>query len=88
MINKVNVNKFSFPEAVSELNGKTSGGAICGMFMIFIGTICFAMGTFRSEPDTLLQSLALVGMGTSLIAIKKLNPTKDTTNTLEDEKNC
>lgn len=85
MINKVNISKFSFPEAVSSGNGKTSGSAICGMFMIFIGSICFAIGTFKSEPNTLIQSLALAGLGTSLIAIKKLNPTKDTTNTLEDE---
>lgn len=85
MINKTDIHKFSFPEAVSSGNGKTSGSAVCGMFMIFVGTACFAYATFTKQQETLIHSLALVGMGTGLIAVKKLNPTKDTTNTKEDE---
>jgi len=89
MINRVNIQKFSLPEAVANSNGKTSGSATCGMFMIFVGTICFFVGTFKSDPNTLIQSLALVSLGTSLVAINKLNPTKDTTNTPDkDEKDC
>jgi len=83
MINKTDIHKFSFPEMCSSANGKTSGSGVAGLFVIFVGTICFAIGTFKSEPNTLIQSLALVTLGTSLIAIKKLNPTKDTTNTEE-----
>lgn len=91
MINKTNINKFSVPEMLSSSNGKTSSSAVCGIYIVFIGTLCFFMATIKfcffnvydGFEAVLIQSLAMTALGVSLVAIKKLNPTKDTTNTPE-----
>jgi hypothetical protein len=73
----------------SDMNGKTSGTAVVGFIISVVGAICFLLGTikytfFASSADfatVLLQSVAVMTLGTGLIAVKKLNPTQDTTNT-------
>jgi len=81
MINKTDIHKFSFPEMCSGANGKTSGTGTVGIYLTVIGSICFCFGVYKQCSDVMIQSLALVGVGATLLGIKKLNPTKDTTNT-------
>ncbi|MDD2613113.1 MAG: hypothetical protein PHR38_10040 [Bacteroidales bacterium] len=81
MINKTDIHKFSFPEMVSGGNGKTSGTGCAGIYLILIGSLCFIFGVLKSCSDIMIQSLALVSLGSALLGIKKFNPTKDTTNT-------
>jgi len=97
IINKTDIGKFSWSEVFANMNGKTSNTAVCGFFMVVMGVICFTMGVVKFTFFTthigfetvLLQSLALVTLGTTLIMTKKLSPTQDTTNTeiIEKENN-
>ena len=89
IINKTEIGKFSFAEMFSDLNGKTSGTAVCGVIISLIGAICFLMGTIKFTffsvsagfETVLLQSVAVITLGVGIITVRNFNPTKDTTNT-------
>ena len=87
-MNKVDINSFSFNQMISDYNGKTSISAVTGLWLVFIGSICFCFGAigylkYQCSGDVMLQSLGLTTLGTSLLVTKRLSPTKDTTSTIE-----
>lgn len=94
LINKTDISKYSFGQQFSDMNGKTSNTAIIGAILCLTGSLCFLLGTISflflkvhiGFETVLLQSLALITLGTTLIMTKKLAPTRDTTNTVVDEK--
>lgn len=74
--------KFSFAEMFSNSkDGKTSDGKVAGTYLVFIGSIFFGYGVFFVKElellnPILLQSFAVIGLGTGLIASKIFKPTK------------
>ena len=82
---KIDISKFSLPEALSNLNGKTSGTKLVGFITIVNANLAFLLsviGAFYGVGD----SVAIAGISSSLIissmglfAYGKKNGTKDTT---------
>ena len=81
----MNISKFSLPEALSNLNGKTSGTKLVGFITIVNANLAFLLsviGAFYSINDCvaiagIASTLIVTGMG--LFAYGKVNGTKDTT---------
>ena len=89
--NKTNIKEISIPEALCNSNGKTSISAILGSFCILSGVIYMGIGiyaffqTIAGADNILLQSLALTTLGSTMIVVKKLKPTKDITNSNQED---
>jgi hypothetical protein len=78
---KVDINKFSFGQLTSNTNGKTSGSGTAGLYIVFIGGICFFLGCIDKmwithTVDVITQSIILVGIGAGLLGYRK---SKDST---------
>ena len=76
------MDKFSFAQMTSNNNGKTSGSGTAGVYIIFIGGICFLLGCidkmFLDESvDIITQSIVLVGIGASLLGYRKSKDSAD-----------
>ena len=91
-MNKLDHKKFSFAEAFSDLNGKTSISAIAGGHVILTGTVSFLLAVGASFfikdigdsiNNILIQSTLIIATGASLLLAKRLKPTVD--NTLTEE---
>ena len=91
-MNKLDHKDFSFAEAFSDLNGKTSISAIAGCHVILTGTISFLLAVgasfFIKEigeniNNILIQSTLIIATGASLLLAKRLKPTVDNTITEE-----
>ena len=72
----LNIQKFSWSEMVSNGNGKTSGTAFAGLVISMVGTLCFLLGCLdkmfiSSSIDVITQSTIFVGIGTSLLGLRK-----------------
>lgn len=76
------ISKFNFAEIFSNSkNGKTSAGKVVGVFLCFSGIIFFGYGVFFVKQldllnVILLQSLAIIGLGSGLILGKIIKPTE------------
>jgi hypothetical protein len=74
---KVNMSKFSWAELFSNNSGKTSGSGFVGVIVSLVGTLCFLMGCldkmfFTNSIDIITQSIILVGIGTTLLGVRKI----------------
>jgi len=74
---KVNMSKFSWAELFSNNSGKTSGSGFVGVIVSLVGTLCFLMGCldkmfFTNSIDIITQSIILVGIGTTLLGVRKV----------------
>lgn len=72
----VNINKFSFGQLTSNSDGKTSASGTAGLYIIFIGGICFLMGCIErmfidQSIDVITQSIVFVGIGAGLLGYRK-----------------
>ena len=61
---------------VSNGNGKTSGTAFAGLVISMVGTLCFLLGCLdkmfiSSSIDVITQSIIFVGIGPSLLGLRK-----------------
>ena len=70
------MDKFSFAQMTSNSDGKTSGSGTAGIYIIFIGGLCFLLGCIDKmfldkSIDILTQSIILVGIGASLLGYRK-----------------
>lgn len=73
---KVDINKFSFGQLTSNSDGKTSGSGTAGLYIVFIGGICFLLGCIdkmwiTNTVDVITQSIILVGIGAGLLGYRK-----------------
>jgi hypothetical protein len=73
---KPNIRKFSFGELTSNSNGKTSGSGTAGLYIVFIGGVCFLLGCIdkmflKESLDILTQSIILIGIGAGLLGYRK-----------------
>ncbi len=88
---KPNMSKFSWAELFSNTDGKTSGSGFVGVVICLVGTLCFFMGCIdrmfiSKEIDILTQSIVFVGIGATLLGVRKVRSTSKTSNTSEIEK--
>ena len=80
-----NISKFSWAELFSNDNGKTSGTAFCGIIICMVGALCFLLGCIdkmwlSKSIDIITQSIVLVGIGATLLGVRKVvggKPTDD-----------
>jgi hypothetical protein len=86
------VKRFSFGEMTSNDNGKTSGTSSAGLYIIFIGGICFFLGCIDKmfldkSIDIINQSVMFTTIGAALLGVKNIiNGKKSTTTeTVEPE---
>lgn len=73
---RANIEKFSFGQLTSNSDGKTSGSGTAGLYIVFVGGICFLLGClnmmFSSDgPDILVQSILFCGIGATLLGYRK-----------------
>jgi hypothetical protein len=73
---KPNISKFSFGELTSNSNGKTSGSGTAGIYIVFIGGVCFLLGCIDKmfldkSVDIITQSIILIGIGAGLLGYRK-----------------
>jgi hypothetical protein len=85
---KFNIKKFSFAELCSNNNGKTSGSGTAGLYIVFIGGLCFLLGCIDKmfldkSIDILTQSIVMVTIGATLLGYRK---SKDNFGTSEENK--
>jgi hypothetical protein len=71
-----NINKFSFAEMTSNNDGKTSASGTIGILVCVVGTICFLIGCLdkvfiNKDIDIITQSIIFVGIGASLLGLRK-----------------
>jgi hypothetical protein len=75
-----NINKFSFAEMTSNNDGKTSASGTIGILVCVVGTICFLIGCLdkvfiNKDIDIITQSIIFVGIGASLLGLRKYKAT-------------
>ncbi len=68
--------KFSFAQLTSNSDGKTSGSGTAGLYVVFIGGICFLLGCIDKmfldkSVDILTQSIIFVSIGSALLGYRK-----------------
>jgi hypothetical protein len=91
MINKTDISKFSFAEAMSNSNGKTSGIKLGAFTALVTSCIVFLIigisAIYDSEPNVSIAALATTSITSSLasLAYGKNKATKDSTNSLNEE---
>lgn len=73
---KPDISKFSFGELTSNSDGKTSGSGTAGLYIVFIGGLCFFLGCIDKmfldkSIDIITQSIILVGIGAGLLGWRK-----------------
>lgn len=78
----LDIQKFSWPEMVSNGNGKTSGTAFAGLVISLVGTLCFLLGCIEkmfisTSIDVISQSIVFVGIGSSLLGLRKYVDSKN-----------
>jgi len=90
-INKTNIAKFSYGEAMSNSNGKTSGTKFAGDKLVNVGGLSFlicVVGALFKIPEMVTMATLAIGVitiGSGLLGYSKKHATKDTTNTIDDE---
>jgi len=77
--------KFSFAQMTSNVNGKTSSSGTMGVLICTVGTLCFFMGCIDKmfigkDIDIVTQSIVFVGIGAALLGYRK---SKDATGDIE-----
>ena len=89
-----NIKKFSFGEMTSNNNGKTSATSTSGIYIIFIGGLCFLLGVvdkmfLDKSVDIINQSVMFTTIGAALLGVKNVMNAKNAevtpTDTSEEE---
>ncbi len=62
---------FSWSQAFSDQNGKSSIVPVSGFIIICTGCIGFLKGISLHESDTVIQAVVLVGIGSGLLGYHK-----------------
>ncbi len=71
------IKKFSFGEMTSNDNGKTSATSTSGVYIIFIGGLCFFLGCIDKmfldkSIDIINQSVMFTTIGAALLGVKNV----------------
>lgn len=86
------IDRFSFAQMTSNESGKTSASGTMGVLICAVGTLCFLIGCLdkvfvSKDIDIITQSIIFVGIGASLLGLRKVTATKDTINITSEENN-
>lgn len=73
---RADMNKFSFSQLTSNSDGKTSGSGTAGLYIVFIGGICFFLGCIDKmfiggSVDIITQSIIFISIGAALLGYRK-----------------
>lgn len=72
---KVDINKFSFPQLVSNSNGKTSGSGFCGVYIVVLSMLTFIYGCYEfhisGKADIMMYASANIIVGSGLLGYRK-----------------
>lgn len=79
---KPSIRKFNFGELTSNESGKTSASGTAGLYIVFIGGVCFLLGCIErmfidQSIDVITQSIVFVGLGAGLLGYRKSIKTKN-----------
>jgi hypothetical protein len=71
------IKKFSFGEMTSNDNGKTSSTSTAGIYIVFIGGLCFLLGCIDKmfldkSIDIINQSVMFTTIGAALLGVKNV----------------
>jgi hypothetical protein len=71
-----NMDKWSFTEMTSNTNGKTSATSTMGVYICFVGGLCFLMGCvdkmfLTKDMDIITQSIAFTSLGAGMLMMGK-----------------
>ena len=85
-----NIKKFSFGEMTSNNNGKTSATSTSGIYIIFIGGLCFLLGVIDKmfidkSVDIINQSVMFTTIGAALLGVKNVMNSKGSTPDATDQ---
>lgn len=79
---------FSISELFSNSSGKTSGSGVAGFLTVFVGLLSFVAGVVftyitcfnncdsTSASAIMTQSIALIGIGSALLGVRKISKDK------------
>ncbi len=84
-INKTEIGKFSWAEANSDPNGKTSGTKFNAHIIVVTCCICILITVIRNTADTLALVGILAGLLTAAMAALNASKKKDTNDTTNKE---
>ncbi len=73
-----NLNKWSFTEMTANDTGRTSATKSAGIFVIFIGGICFLIGCVSllfidHSIDIVSESVVFTSLGAALLGVKNIS---------------
>jgi hypothetical protein len=90
-MNLGDIKKFSFGEMTSNDNGKTSSTSTSGVYIIFIGGLCFLLGCIDKmfldkSLDIINQSVMFTTIGAALLGVKNITAKKGGDITVSDKK--
>lgn len=73
---RATMERFSFAQLTSNSDGKTSGSGTAGLYIVFIGGVCFFLGCvdkmfLDKSVDILTQSIILISIGATLLGYRK-----------------
>lgn len=77
--------KFSWSQAMSDHNGKTSIIAITGTYVTFIGGLVFLYGGILKDSNLLTESVIMTSIGMGAIMGRKIVNGKITESPIVDE---
>ena len=85
------IKKFSFGEMTSNDTGKTSSTSTAGVYIIFIGGLCFLLGCIDKmfldkSIDIINQSVMFTTIGAPLLGVKNVVGSGKKTETPEETK--
>lgn len=83
------INKFSFGEMTSNDTGKTSSTSTAGVYIIFIGGLCFLLGCIDKmfldkSIDIINQSVMFTTIGAALLGVKNIVGSKKSETSTDD----
>jgi len=85
------IKKFSFGEMTSNDTGKTSSTSTAGVYIIFIGGLCFLLGCIDKmfldkSIDIINQSVMFTTIGAALLGVKNIVGSKKTETPTDEPK--
>ena len=83
------ITKFSFGEMTSNDTGKTSSTSTAGVYIIFIGGLCFLLGCIDKmfldkSIDIINQSVMFTTIGAALLGVKNIVGGKKSETSTDD----
>lgn len=85
------IKKFSLGEMTSNNDGKTSATSSAGVYIIFIGGLCFLLGCIDKmfldkTIDIINQSVMFTTIGAALLGVKNITAKKSGDISIEEKK--